>query len=49
MSKTPQHAFINGKIITVDKLNERPEISVSNLTWDRIARLTYIDLLNITT
>ena len=45
----PDPNFVVSKIISVDKLIERPEISVSNLTWDRIAKLTYSDLLEITT
>lgn len=45
---TPDSDFIVSKIISVDKLSENPEFSVSHLTWDRIARLTYSDLLSIT-
>ena len=40
--------FIVSKIISVNKLTESPEFSVAHLTWDRIARLTYSDLLSIT-
>jgi glycosyltransferase involved in cell wall biosynthesis len=44
----PDPDFVVSKIVSVDKLSENPEISVALLTWDRIARLTYNDLLSIT-
>ena len=44
----PNPDFIVSKIISVNKLTESPEFSVAHLTWDRIARLTYSDLLSIT-
>ena len=40
--------FVVSKITSIDKLNEHPELSVSHLTWDRIARITYIDFHDIT-
>ena len=43
----PDPDFVISKIISVDKLSEGPEFSVALLTWDRIARLTYNDLLSI--
>jgi glycosyltransferase involved in cell wall biosynthesis len=44
----PDSDLIVSKIISVDKLSESPEFSVAHLTWDRITRLTYSDLLRIT-
>jgi glycosyltransferase involved in cell wall biosynthesis len=44
----PDSDLIVSKIISADKLSESPEFSVAHLTWDRIARLTYSDLLRIT-
>jgi glycosyltransferase involved in cell wall biosynthesis len=44
----PDSDFIVSKIISVNKLSESPEFSVAHLTWDRITRLTYSDLLRIT-
>ena len=44
----PNPDFVVSKIVSVDKLSESPEFSVALLTWDRIARLTYNDLLSIT-
>jgi glycosyltransferase involved in cell wall biosynthesis len=44
----PDPDFVVSKILSVDKLSESPEFSVALLTWDRIARLTYNDLLSIT-
>ena len=44
----PDPDFVVSKIVSVDKLSESPELSVTLLTWDRIARLTYNDLLSIT-
>jgi glycosyltransferase involved in cell wall biosynthesis len=44
----PDPDFVVSKIVSVDKLSENPEFSVALLTWDRIARLTYNDLLSIT-
>jgi glycosyltransferase involved in cell wall biosynthesis len=44
----PDPDFVVSKIVSVDKLSESPELSVALLTWDRIARLTYNDLLSIT-
>ena len=44
----PNPDFIVSKIISVNKLTESPEFSVAHLTWDRITRLTYSDLLSIT-
>ena len=44
----PDPDFVVSKIVSVDKLSESPEFSVAHLTWDRIARLTYNDLLSIT-
>ena len=43
----PDPDFVVSKIVSVDKLSESPELSVTLLTWDRIARLTYNDLLNV--
>jgi glycosyltransferase involved in cell wall biosynthesis len=44
----PDPDFVVSKIVSVDKLSESPEFSVALLTWDRIARLTYNDLLSVT-
>ena len=44
----PDSDFVVSKIISVNKLSESPDFSVAHLTWDRIARLTYSDLLSIT-
>ena len=44
----PDPDFVVSKIVSVDTLSESPELSVALLTWDRIARLTYNDLLGIT-
>jgi glycosyltransferase involved in cell wall biosynthesis len=44
----PDLDFVVSKIVSVDKLSESPDSSVALLTWDRIARLTYNDLMSIT-
>lgn len=43
----PSTDLIESKIRSVDELSEKPEDSVSHLTWDRIARLTFMDFMNI--
>jgi glycosyltransferase involved in cell wall biosynthesis len=44
----PDLDFVVSKIVSVDELSESPDFSVALLTWDRISRLTYNDLLSIT-
>jgi glycosyltransferase involved in cell wall biosynthesis len=44
----PDLDFVVSKIVSVDELSESPDSSVALLTWDRIARLTYNDLMSIT-
>ena len=45
----PDPKLIVAKIRSVDELSEKPEYAVSHLTWDRIAKFTFQDLVNITT
>jgi len=45
----PDPELIVAKIKSINELSEKPEIAVSHLTWDRIARITFQDLVNITT
>jgi glycosyltransferase involved in cell wall biosynthesis len=43
----PSAELVESRIRTVDDLTENPEVSVSHLTWDRIARITLTDLMSI--
>jgi glycosyltransferase involved in cell wall biosynthesis len=43
----PNIDLIETRIRTVDKLSETPELTVAHLSWDRIAKFTIIDLMNI--
>jgi glycosyltransferase involved in cell wall biosynthesis len=44
----PDPKLIVAKIRSVVELSEKPEYAVSHLTWDRIAKFTFQDLVNIT-
>jgi glycosyltransferase involved in cell wall biosynthesis len=43
----PSAALVESRIKSIDVLNEKPEVSVSHLTWDRIAKITLIDFMSI--
>jgi glycosyltransferase involved in cell wall biosynthesis len=44
----PDPNLIVERINSINELSEKPEYAVSHLTWDRIARFTFQDLVNIT-
>jgi glycosyltransferase involved in cell wall biosynthesis len=43
----PSTELVESRVRSVSELSEKPEIAVSHLTWDRIARLTLMDFMSI--